>query len=209
MRRLFWRIFALFWTASLVLILGIAWITSNNFENEKLPGLDVTRMDFALNDELRNAAHALRDGSIDGLRRRVAEMQNLRGVILYMLDVNNHDILDRDVPAEVIDAAAHPVQDSEGQHANRMRLRQLIAPDGAHYTAVAMFRGSPLLRMLYRHPNTFWLHVALAMVISACFSLLLAAYITAPLARIRASARRVARGDLSARVGDLPFGRSA
>jgi two-component system sensor histidine kinase CpxA len=53
------------------------------------------------------------------------------------------------------------------------------------------------------------MHVAAAMVISAVFSLLLAAYITAPLARIRSSARRVARGDLSARVGDLPFGRSA
>jgi two-component system sensor histidine kinase CpxA len=39
--------------------------------------------------------------------------------------------------------------------------------------------------------------------------LLLAAYITAPLARIRASARRVARGDLSAHIGDLRFGRSA
>jgi two-component system sensor histidine kinase CpxA len=47
------------------------------------------------------------------------------------------------------------------------------------------------------------------MAISACISLLLAAYITLPLSRIRASARRVARGDLSARVGDLKFGRSA
>jgi len=65
------------------------------------------------------------------------------------------------------------------------------------------------LRLLYRHPNTFWMHVALAMAISACFALLLAAYITAPLARIRASARRVARGDLSAHIGDLRFGRSA
>ena len=46
MRRLFWRIFGLFWAATVVLILAIAWITSFNFENEKLPGLDVTRMDL-------------------------------------------------------------------------------------------------------------------------------------------------------------------
>ncbi|MDR3389450.1 MAG: ATP-binding protein [Rudaea sp.] len=209
MHRLFWRIFALFWTGSVVLILGIAWITSNKFENEKLPGLDITRMDFALNDELRSASHALRDGGIDGLRRAVTQMQNFRGVTLYVLDSEKHDVLDRLVPDEVADAVAHPVSDSEGLHANRMRLRQLVAADGAHYTAVAEFLGSSLLRMLYHRPNTFWLHVLLAMVISACFSLLLAAYITAPLARIRASARRVARGDLSARVGDLPFGRSA
>jgi two-component system sensor histidine kinase CpxA len=209
MRRLFWRIFALFWAATVFLILAIAWVTSTNFETEKLPGLDVTRMDFALNDELRSAAHALRDGGIDGMKRRVTEMQNLRGVILYALDPANHDILGRDVPNDVVDAATHPVQDSEGLHANRMRLRLLTASDGSKFTAVALFKGSPLLRMLYRRPSTFWTHVALAMVISACFSLLLAAYITAPLARIRASARRVARGDLSARVGDLPFGRSA
>jgi two-component system sensor histidine kinase CpxA len=90
-----------------------------------------------------------------------------------------------------------------------MRLRELTAPDGTKYTAISRFEGPTPLRLLYRHPNTFWIHVALAMAISACFALLLAAYITAPLARIRASARRVARGDLSAHIGDLRFGRSA
>ena len=210
MRRLFWRIFALFWTATVVLILAIAWITSNTFENEKLQGLDVTRMDFVLNDELRSANRALRDGGIEGLRQRVTEMQNLRGVVLYVLDADNRDIvMGREVPPNVIDAAAHPVKDSEGLHAGRMRLRRLKLPDGSQYTAIAMFRGSALVRMLYRRPNTFWLNVAAAMVISAVFSMLLAAFITAPLSRIRASAHRVARGDLSARVGELPFGRSA
>ena len=210
MRRLFWRIFALFWTATVVLILAIAWITSNTFENEKLQGLDLTRMDFVLNDELRSAHRALREGGIEGLRQRVTEMQNLRGVVVYVLDKDNRDIvMGREVPPAVIDAAAHPVKDSEGLHAGRMRLRPLKMPDGAEYTALAMFRGSALVRMLYRRPNTFWLNVAAAMVISALFSMLLAAFITAPLARIRASAHRVARGDLSARVGELPFGRSA
>jgi signal transduction histidine kinase len=207
---LFWRIFALFWIATVVLILAIAWITSNTFENERLPGLDVTRMDFVLNDELRSANRALRDGGIEALSKRIAEMQSLRGVVLYVLDKDNHDIvMSREVPANVIDAVAHPIQDSEGLHSGRMRLRTLNQPDGTHLTAVAMFRGSALLRMLYRRPNTFWLNVVAAMVISAVFSMMLAAYITAPLARIRASAHRVARGDLSARVGELPFGRSA
>jgi two-component system sensor histidine kinase CpxA len=90
-----------------------------------------------------------------------------------------------------------------------MRQRALVAPDGKHYTAIARFEGSPLLRGIYRRAATFWSHVGIAMAISACFSLLLAAYITSPLSRIRASARRVARGDLSATVGELRFGRSA
>jgi two-component system sensor histidine kinase CpxA len=209
MRRLFWRIFGLFWVASVALILAIAWTTSYNFENEKLPGLDLTRMDFVLNDELRSAAHALRDGGMDGMRQRLRDMQELRHVIVYVLDAEQRDVLGREVPPEVREAIANPVADSEGLHYQRMRLRRLTAPDGAQYVAVARFRGPALLRLLYRRPNTFWTHVAVAMVISAGFSLLLAAYITAPLAQIRRSARRVARGDLSARVGDLPFGRSA
>jgi two-component system sensor histidine kinase CpxA len=209
-RRLFWRIFGLFWAASVVLILAIAWITSNTFENEKLQGLELTRMDFVLNDELRSANRAFREGGIEAMRARVTEMQNLRGVVVYVLDQNHNDIvMGREVPPSVLDAVEHAVADSEGMHAGRMRLRQLKLADGAQYTGVAMFRGSPLIRMLYRRPNTFWLNVAAAMVISAVFSMLLAAYITAPLARIRASAHRVARGDLSARVGELPFGRSA
>jgi two-component system sensor histidine kinase CpxA len=131
-------------------------------------------------------------------------------VDMYVLDADNHDLLGRTVTPEVLEAVKNPVQDSEGFHYNRMRMRKLNSADGKPlYTAVASYTGSPLLRMLYRRPNTFWMHVAAAMVISAVFSLLLAAYITAPLARIRSSARRVARGDLSARVGDLPFGRSA
>ncbi|HEX4481035.1 MAG TPA: ATP-binding protein [Rudaea sp.] len=209
MRRLFWRIFGLFWAATVVLIIAIAWITSINFENEKLPIHDVTRMDLALNDELRSAQRALRESGVEGMMQRVRAMESV-SVDMYVLDAQNADVLGRTVPAEVLEAATNPVQDSEGFHYNRLRVRKLSNADGKPvYTAVASFTGSPFLRMLYRRPNTFWMHVAAAMVISAVFSLLLAAYITAPLARIRSSARRVARGDLSARVGDLPFGRSA
>src|ERR1700733_15822035 len=104
MRRLFWRIFGLFWAATVVLILAIAWITSNNFENEKLPGLDVTRMDFVLNDELRSAQRAFREGGVDQMKQRMDEMQRLRGIEIFVLTPDNHDVLGRDVPSDVLDA---------------------------------------------------------------------------------------------------------
>ncbi|HSC12016.1 MAG TPA: ATP-binding protein [Rhodanobacteraceae bacterium] len=209
MRRLFWRIFALFWASSVVLIVAIAWITSNNFENEKIPGLGITRLESVLNEHLRNAAHTLRDGGVAGLRAMLSQALDFGRISVYVLDADKKDLLGREVPPEIIAATVHPVADPEGLSANRMRLRELTAPDGTKYTAISRFEGPTPLRLLYRHPNTFWMHVALAMAISACFALLLAAYITAPLARIRASARRVARGDLSAHIGDLRFGRSA
>ncbi|HSE13174.1 MAG TPA: ATP-binding protein [Rudaea sp.] len=209
MRSLFWRIFALFWASSVVLIIAIAWITSSNFENEKIPGLGITRLESVLNEHLRNAAHTLRDGGVAGLRRMLTEQLDFGRISLFVLDADKRDLLGREVPPDVIAATDHAVADAQGLSANRMRLRLLTAADGAKYVAIARFEGPTPLRLLYRHPSTFWLHVGLAMAISACFALLLAAYITAPLARIRASARRVARGDLSAHIGDLPFGRSA
>jgi len=209
MRRLFWRIFALFWASSVVLIIAIAWITSNNFENEKIPGLGITRLESVLNEHLRNAAHTLRDSGVAGLRTMLSQALDFGRISVYVLDADKKDVLGREVPPEMIAATDQAVADTQGLSANRMRLRVLTAPDGAKYTAIARFEGPTPLRLLYRNPNTFWMHVALAMAISACFALLLAAYITAPLARIRASARRVARGDLSAHIGDLRFGRSA
>ena len=209
MRRLFWRIFALFWAASVVLIIAIAWITSSNFENEKIPGLGITRLESVLNEHLRNAAHTLRDSGVAGLRTMLSQKLDFGRISVYVLDADKKDLLGREVPPEIIAATIHPVADPGGLSANRMRLRELTAPDGTKYTAISRFEGPTPLRLLYRHPSTFWMHVALAMAISACFALLLAAYITAPLARIRASARRVARGDLSAHIGDLRFGRSA
>ena len=208
MRRLFWRIFALFWLAMLALIVSITWITSYNFENEKIPGLEITRLESLLNEQLRGASRALREGGADALQA-VVHTADYRGIALYVLDANNQDLLKRTVPTEIIGAAEHAVEDAQGLHADRTRIQQIKTPDGAEYIAVAEFRDSPLLRMLYRRPNLFWFHVGIGSLISAFFSLLLAAYIATPLSRIRASARRVARGDLDARVGALPFGRSA
>ncbi len=208
MRRLFWRIFALFWAANLVLIVSIAWSTSYTFENEKIPGLEITRLESVLNEQLRGAGRALRDGGIDALRS-VVKTAEQRGISMYVLDADNQDVLARPVPAELTGSLGNAVEDAQGLHASRTRIRMLSLPDGTKYTGVAEYRYPPLLRMLYRRPNLFWKQVAIASVISALFSLLLAAYITAPLSRIRASARRVARGDLDARIGTLPFGRSA
>jgi len=209
MRQLFWRIFALFWAASVLLILAIAGITTYNFENERIPGLGITRLESVLNEHLRNAAHVLRDGGLAGLRVQLAQSLDFGRVSIYVLDADRHDLLNRSVPKAVLSATDHPIEDSQGMSGNRMRLRVLTAPDGTRYTAVARFEGSALMRGIYRHAATFWAHVGIAMAISACISLLLAAYITSPLSRIRANARRVARGDLSAQVGDLKFGRSS
>jgi two-component system sensor histidine kinase CpxA len=208
MRRLFWRIFALFWTATLVLIVAIAWSTTYTFENEKIPGLGITRMESVLNEQLRGANRALHSGGIEALRE-VQRGSKERGITLYVLDANNKDILGSEVPEGIAAEIANAVADEQGLHSGRSRIRTIVLAGDVRYTAVAAYLNHPMLRMLYRRPTYFWDQVVIASVISALFALILAAYIAAPLSRIRAGARRVAGGDLDARVGPLRFGRSA
>jgi len=208
MRRLFWRIFALFWTGTVVLILAIAWSTSYTFENEEIPGLGITRMESVLNDQLRGASRALHAGGVEALRQ-VQRGANDRGITLYVLDANNKDILGNTVAPGIAEEVASAVADEQGLHSRRTRIRSISLDDEQRYTAVAAYLHSTMLRMLYRRPTYFWDQVVIASIISAIFSLILAAYVATPLSRIRAGARRVAGGDLDARVGKLKFGRSA
>jgi signal transduction histidine kinase len=207
-RRLFWRVFGLFWLATVVLIVAIAWSTSYTFENEKIPGLDITRQESVLNEQLRGADRALHSGGLPALREVVSGAKDV-GIFLFVIGADGRDIVGNDAPDDIVDSTNHAVADTQGLHTSRRRVRHIDMPDGAHYVAAAEYQAPPLLRMLYRRPNLFWKQVAIASVISAFFSFLLAAYIASPLSRIRASASRVSGGDLNARVGKLPFGRSA
>src|SRR5260221_5447805 len=113
MRRLFWRIFAMFWLATFVLIVAIAWSTSYTFENETVPGLAITRLESVLNEQLRGAGRAMRDGGVAALGPVVAGARQ-RGITMYLLDDDQHDVLGREVPPAVTDAVTHAVADMQG-----------------------------------------------------------------------------------------------
>ena len=206
MRRLFWRIFAALWLVSVAMIVVLAWTTTSNFETEKIPGLGITRLQAAMDDQLFRTANELQAGGEVGLRQWLGGTAGYGPGNVYVLDANNRDLLGRDVPAQALAAAAGNVAASTPE---RVRTRTLQASNGHSYLGVAVFEGAFLKRLIYRRPSAFWSNIGIAMLISALVSALLASYVATPLARIRASARRVARGDLSARVGELRFGRSA
>jgi two-component system sensor histidine kinase CpxA len=207
MRRLFWRIFAVFWVGTLALVTAAAWSASYTFETEQVPGVGITRMELALNDELHSADRALHAGGIEALQEAWRGADE-RGIALYVLDANNADILGHDIDPGLADEIASAADD-ESLHSPHVRVDAIAATDGKQYTAVAAYLRWTMLRMLYRQPMYFRNQVVIAGVVSALFSLLLATSIAAPLSRIRAGARRVADGDLDTRVGALKFGRSA
>lgn len=218
MRRLFWRIFAAFWLAMVVLVLAMVWITTRNFETEKIPGLDVTRLQATMDDQLARVARDLRRNGPDGPHRWLRASDDRGPVRLYLLDEAGADLLGRRVPSEAAEAArtallgldpADPARSAAAEpDSDRIRLRLVILRDGRRYAAVAVFDGSSFGRLLYHRPFAFWSHIGLALLVSTLVSGLLAFYVAHPIGRIRSSMRRFAEGDLDARVGRLRFGRS-
>ncbi|HEY0180493.1 MAG TPA: ATP-binding protein [Dokdonella sp.] len=217
MQRLFWRLFAAIWVATVVVLLAFAWIATSSFETEKIPGLDLTRLQAAMDDLLARTSRELRHEGENDTRRWLRAASGFGSATVYLFDAEGRELLGR-VPSATVLAAAQDTLASppDGTDANgpvhgseRLRTRAIRTRDGRVYAAVAAVEGNFFSRLLSRRPRTFWTNIAVAMVVSAAIALLLAWSVAAPLTRIRASARRFADGDLDARVGRLRFGRSA
>jgi signal transduction histidine kinase len=217
MRRLFWRIFAAFWLAAVLMLLAFAWVTTRNFENQEIPGLGITRLQAAMDDVLARTARQLRRDGEPSVRAWLRGRTGHGSIKVYVYLADGSELLGRVPPEPARNAVlellrAPPAPEGTGPvtiGSERMRARTIRMRDGPDYAAVATLEGSFLSRLVSRPPHTLWTHIAIAMSVSALVSLLLAAYVTAPLARIRRSTRRFAEGDLDARVGLLRFGRSA
>ena len=217
MRRLFWRIFAAIWVATVVVLLAFAWITTSSFETEKIPGLDVTRLQAAMDDLLGRTSHALRHDGEDATRTWLQHAAGFGPIGVYVFNADGRELLDRAASARVRTAAtaalAEPPQADIPNGATlgseRLRARAIRTRDGRIYAEVAALEGSYFSRLLSRRPRAFWTNIGVAIAVSALFAALLAWYVAAPLTRIRSSTRRFAEGDLDARVGRLRFGRSA
>lgn len=216
LRSLFWRIFAAFWGAIMLMLLAFAWVTTRNFENQEIPGLGITRMQAAMDDLLARTARELRHGGEQRTREWLRGAGALGPLKVYVVEGDGTEMLARRPPAAARDAAIDLLRSARSAEggpftigAERLRARTIRTREGHLYAAVATLEGSFLSRLLNRSPRTLWTHLAIAMAVSALVSLLLAGYVTAPLARIRRSTRRFAEGDLDARVGRLRFGSSA
>ncbi|HET6546129.1 MAG TPA: ATP-binding protein [Rhodanobacteraceae bacterium] len=207
MRRLFWRIFAGFWFATVAMLIAFAWISTSNFETEKIPGLDITRLQAAMDDQLYRTSRRLRHDGVDAVRDWLAGGAGSGPLGIYVFTADGRELLGREPAADVRTAFAHADPSSRGG-SQRIRTRVIEPRNGPRYVAVAKLQGNFLTRLVYHRPGTFWSNLGVAMLISAVLSLMLAWYVTSPLERVRTSARRFAQGDLDARVGRLRIGRS-
>jgi len=217
MQRLFWRIFVAIWIATVALLVTFSWIATINFEREKIPGLDITRLQASMDDLLSRTSRELRHDGEDATRQWLQAAAGFGPARVYVFKSDGSELLGRDAPPNVRAAAnevltdnwdgASPIGPSHGSE--RLRARALRTRDRGTYATVAALEGNFLSRLLSRRPSWFWQNVGAAMAMSAVLGLLLAWYVASPLQRIRTSTRRFAEGDLDARVGRIRFGRSA
>jgi hypothetical protein len=189
MRRLFWRIFAAIWIATVVVLLAFAWITTSNFEKEKIPGLEITRLQAALDDLLGRTSHELHHDGEDATRSWLRTAAGFGPIGVYLFTADGNELLGRPTSDNVRAAAAAAIAEPpSGDNPNgatrgseRLRARAIHTRDGRIYAEVAALEGTFFSRLLSRRPRTFWTNIGVAMIVSALFSLFLAWYVSAPL----------------------------
>lgn len=211
MQRLSWRIFASFWLGTICVLIAFAWTSTSRFENEIIPGLGTTRLQGAMDDLITRTARELHRRGEDATRQWLRAAADFGSIRVYVFAAGGHELLGRTPQPAIRDAAA-AAQDQPGNATvevdSRTRARATRTRAGNTYTIVAALEGNFFVRLVARRPAWFWGNLGLAALMTAPFAMLLAWSVSAPLTRIRTSARRFASGDLDARVGELRFGRS-
>lgn len=199
--RLFWKFFFFFWLAQLTAGLGIGmlfWLKGHAPERIA-PGVDASPPSVF---EVDAAAATLRHGGVDALRELLAERAGEPGPPLFAVDEAQRELLDRPLPAALLDgahrllaggrAAARP---EERHHA----VASVAAPDGRRYLLIvpagahAPPPGPPPHE---RGPLPPAAPLFAGALVSLLFAALLAWYFATPIRHLRAAFADAANGRL-------------
>ena len=194
MGSLYWRVMALFWVALVAMIAASIGVTSLLIERDRAVAVPPQWLRALVSDIAREAVHQIAQHPIaDAMSWARAQSGGPVRVAIAPMDVRETAV------------APHADADS-GREVSTRDIA--ISAEGRRY-AVTVRWGHPHPPHPPPHRLLFWTVLAsAALLASMLVSLLLARYVTLPLAQIRDSARRFADGDLDARVGALRIGRS-
>ena len=202
MRSLLVRIFLSFWLIIGVTI-GTAALAGFWYAERVRDAFE----EFDLGDTVLEASAALDKDGRDGLLRWLKAFPKTRGLIIFVIDSDGNDILNRRLPWSVermIDRHRRhlPRHDrSRRDPHNLLRARpltQLVSGNGETYSfVVAPFRDGP---MHWRQQPGRLVLLFLALVVSAAVSYLLARAITRPVGKLRGATVELAAGKLDTRV---------
>ena len=188
---LFWRIFFSFW-AAMLLLLGVmaysAYLVVNAWNQQS---------QLSYNELVGRADAVLKAGGEERLRSWLRNPSNFPpDLTLFVFDPQGAEILERPIPPPV-ETTLNTVDPAN--RLSRYRVRELVSGEGVAYSAILGPNPPPILGALGT-PLMRWTVIVAAFVISPLVSFVLSRSLTNPLRRMVAATRRLARGDLSARV---------
>ena len=196
MQSLFLKIFLWFWAAMAFIILSMLAVTWLILSPRLQPQVGDPFRVFG-----QEAARAYEREGRAGLTTYLDYLdQNLKNPS-YLLDETGQELAGRAVPEAVKAAALQNTRRRETNVGGRSYfVMQVQAASGRHYIYL---HASPefLGGQLFGTPGRLALQILVVLLSAGFGCYLLARYLTAPLVQLRAATRKLATGDLSARVG--------
>ena len=216
MPRLFWKLFFALWLSIMAFAVVVAWINQTAITQHAVEGPAQT---FEAN-LLRLEVKLARDLKEGGERRAKRTLQNLpRGIRNHVFVVNPQgmELLGRERALQKLRQGRErkpdrKPEDAQGRERNPRRelqnfpsterpfIRELRDNRGRVYTLISTGRPQPQ-PLLEPGPAGIGMRLAVAAVISALVSFLLARYLAAPLGQLSRASQQLAKGDLAVRVG--------
>jgi two-component system sensor histidine kinase CpxA len=188
MPRMFWKLFLALWLSIMAFAVVVSWINETVIIRNAIESSEggfrenLDRLSDRLEGDLKEGGERRAKRTLQGLPR------NLRNHV-YIFDARGSELLGRE-----------RVFNKQKQGRINIGTRELRGPEGRVYTLVSAGRRPPRA-LLAPGPQGVWLRLAVAAVVSALVSLLLARYLAGPLGYLSRASRRLATGDLSVRVG--------
>jgi two-component system sensor histidine kinase CpxA len=215
MHRLFWKILLSFWLTLIAFSAATIWTASGYIEHERARQY-ATAPHARLLEHQRLAQEATDTGGLEGLKAWVREADRREPVPLLLVDEAGNELLGRAVPPRALERPhrsprrMHRDDDEHGEGDERLHMphmRYIVrVPGNGILRLVPDYQNVTLGRVLSR-PHVIAFPILIAALISGLVALLLARYLTAPIAKLRTASRKLAEGDLNQRVRPALGGR--
>lgn len=188
MPRLFWKLFFALWLSIMAFAVVVSWINQTVIQQYAAedPGF---RFEGNLNRYKARLKRAMREGGEQQVKHSLRNLPRGMRNHIFILDAHGNELLGRE-----------PVLKKLKQGRIMISAMPLKGADGQAYTLISAGRIPPRA-LLAPGPRGVGMRLAVAAVISALVSLLLARYLATPLAQLSRASRQLAAGDLSVRVG--------
>jgi len=203
MLKLYWKIFLWFWLAMVVVSVALAtsvYVTRSKSQEARFKKLT----DSLLSLQARYMAEIYEARGVDALSDYLANLEEGGKDHAALYDTKGSNLLKNSLPDRLPAPLLQALQDQEthldDRSGQRMMLRSTAGPSGKSYIFVAAHGPPPLWNIIDGGLRTIVLRISAVVLAVALVCMVLAHYITAPILHLQNVSRRIATGDLGARV---------